>query len=222
MTNNLSILIADDDINTRIDLVKILKLFFDIVYEAKNGLEAFDIYKEKKPDLILTDNLMPILSGIDLVKKIREEDKDTKIIMLTAYKDEEYLLDAIKLLLTDYIVKPLLPFDFIKLLEDTIKELNDKNKIYFQDIFMFDKKDDSLYKNNEIIKLTKNESKLLYILISKLNQDVELDLIANYIWDDKELCNYPNSLRNHINKIHKKIDTEIINSVYGYGYKIKK
>ncbi len=222
MKQKFSVLFADDESSARLTMSMLLNTIFSTVYLAKDGLEAFNIYNEKQPDVLILDNLMPNITGLEVVKKIRKIDSTTKIIMLTAYKDEEYLLDAIKLLLTDYIVKPLKPFDFLNLLKETIKELSVKNKIYFQDVFMFDKNNDILYKNNEIINLTKTEAKLLFILISKLDQDAPLELIANYIWDNKELSNYSNSLRNYINKIHKKIDTEIISSVYGYGYKIKK
>ncbi len=222
MKNNLSILIADDESSIRLAMSELLNTMFSTVYLASDGIEALDVYNKKQPDILILDNLMPNMTGLDVVKKIRKTDTSTKIIILTAHKEEEYLFDAIKLYLTDYVIKPLRPLDFLKLLENTVEELNNNSKIYFQDIFAFDKNNETLFKNNETIKLTKTESKLLYILVDKLNQDVDLDLIANYIWDDKELSNYTNSLRNHINKIHKKIDTEIISSVYGYGYKIKK
>ncbi len=222
MSNKLSILFADDESNIRLSMNKLLNIKFDTVYIAKDGEEAFLIYRNMKPDILILDNLMPKQTGLNIIKKIREIDTTTKIILLTAHKDEEYLLDAIPLHLSAYVVKPLHPMNFSELLDDTIKELINKNKIYFQNDFMFNKSNNILYHNDNIVKLTKIETKLISILIERLDNNIEYDIIANSIWDDKELSNYINSLRSCVNKIHKKINNEIISSTYGYGYRIKK
>ena len=222
MNNNFSILIAEDDNVIRQNIIKLLKLYFKIIYEAEDGLEAFDIYNEKKPDIILTDNIMPSLCGMELVKKIRKNDNEVKIIILTAHSDENQLLDAVKLNLTEYILKPIVSNAFLELIENIIKELGNKDKIYLADNYIWNKYTNTLTKKNNIIKLTKNESKLMTILASYNNINVDIDYLANNIWDEKILKNYKNSVRNLINKFHKKLNCEIIESIYGNGYKIIK
>ncbi len=222
MKYNLSILIADDESGIRDAMYTMMSIKFDTVYLAKDGEEAFAIYKEKKPDILILDNLMPKLTGLELTKKIRQIDSTTKIIMLTAHTDEIYLLDSIKLLLSDYVIKPLNSINFSKLLDSIVKELTNKDKIYLNDDYVWDKSCSSLTKYNNIIKLTQNEAKLLGMLSSKCTDTFNMDYVANYIWDDKILSNHTNSIRNLINKLHQKLTCEIIESIYGEGYKIIK
>ena len=222
MTNNFSILVAEDDMLVRQNIVKLLKLFFKIVYEANDGLEAFDIYKDKKPDILLTDNIMPNLNGIDLIKKIRVNDNNIKIIMLSAHSELEQLLDAVKLNLTEYIIKPIIYNKFIELLNSTISELEDKNKIYLVDDYIWDKSKNLLIKHNNILKLTKTESRFFEIIGLHSETIVDIDILANYIWDDKILKNHANSIRNLVNKLNRRVKVRLIESVYGNGYKLVK
>ncbi|MBA1419559.1 MAG: response regulator [Epsilonproteobacteria bacterium] len=88
------------------------------IYEAANGLDAYEIYKNKALDLIITDIHMPKMDGLTLVEKIREERSDVPIIIISAYSDQEKLLRAVKLKLVDYIIKPIT--------RKTLKELMQK------------------------------------------------------------------------------------------------
>jgi len=221
LVNECSVVFADDVEEIRSSVEALLLNVFEKVYIAKDGKEALELYNLYKPHLIILDNIMPNMTGLEVVKHIRKTDLSTKIIILTAHKDEEYLLDAVKLFLTDYIIKPFDHSEFINLLRNIKQTLRDKNKIRFQSSFIFDKKKKILYKNLEAISLTKTELKLIDILINFIDENVEFAYLANIIWDNKELSNYINSLRNIVNKIHKKAGCDIIYSVHGYGYMIK-
>jgi len=109
----LSILYIEDDSETRNNVTKILKVMFKAVYESDNGLDGVDIYRKKLPDMILTDINMPQMNGIDFIKEVRKDDIKTQIIIMTSYDDKEYLLEAIKLKLEDYLIKP---FSYTKLI----------------------------------------------------------------------------------------------------------
>ncbi len=78
---------------------------FEIVDYAKNGKEALAKYHELKPDLIITDILMPIMDGIELISKIREQDGKQKFIILSCHEDFRYAKQAIKMGVVDYLVK---------------------------------------------------------------------------------------------------------------------
>lgn len=219
--NSLSILFADDDAQIRSNIATTLNLMFLYVYEASDGLEAIRLYQEKKPDILILDNIMPNMNGIDVVKKIRQNDTETKIIILTANSDLEYILDAVKLNLAEYIIKPVIPDKFLKTLQEIISQLKDKDKIYINKEFTWNISTKQLISNDSFVKLTKNETKLLSVLASSLHNPIESEYLSNIIWDDKILKDHQNSLRNLINKLHKKTYSEIIESVYGSGYKIK-
>ena len=111
------ILIADDSEFVRKVLKDFLveKGFFNFL-EAKNGKEALKIYKKEKPDLILLDIIMPILSGLDFLKKIKKEDVK-KVIVVSVVKDKIRRKKAKEIGVKHYISKP-----FRK--ESLLKEVN--------------------------------------------------------------------------------------------------
>lgn len=95
--SNYKILIVDDEPEYRKALSIILE---DIGYTAvmcSNGLEAMEYLSKSRADLVITDLKMPVMSGIDLIKKIREQGIDTEILVITAYGSIESAVDAIKL-----------------------------------------------------------------------------------------------------------------------------
>ena len=104
---NLTLLYVEDDEIIRENAVEYLCDYFKEVYQAKDGLEALEVYGAKKPDIIITDIKMPRLDGLAMAKKIRREDKKTPIVITTAFTDTEYLMEAVELQLIKYIVKPI-------------------------------------------------------------------------------------------------------------------
>ena len=104
---SLTILYAEDEIGIRENIADSLGYYVKEVYQANNGQEAFEIYEEKKPDIILSDIHMPILNGIEFVKKVRQTNRDIPIVMITAHTDKKYLLEAVELHMEKYIIKHL-------------------------------------------------------------------------------------------------------------------
>ena len=104
---NLTLLYAEDEEGIRKNIADSLSYYVKEVIEASNGVDAFELYSQRKPDIILSDIHMPILNGLEFVKKVRQEDKKIPIIMITAHTDKEYLLEAVELKMEKYIVKPI-------------------------------------------------------------------------------------------------------------------
>lgn len=123
MQKSYSILYAEDDKEVRKNYVIYLESYFDKIYEADNGKDALIIYKDRKPDILLLDISMPLMNGIDTIKRIREVDNTTPIIILSAHSDKEFLFDAIKLNLVDYLVKPINRSEFKLIIEKTLENL---------------------------------------------------------------------------------------------------
>lgn len=82
------------------------KAGYTIAGEAENGRVAVEKYKELRPDLVTMDITMPEMDGIEAVKRIREFDKDAKIIMCSAMGQQAMVVDAIQAGAVDFIVKP--------------------------------------------------------------------------------------------------------------------
>lgn len=105
--NSLKILICDDSMLMRKKLKDSLTLCgtFDIL-EATDGQKAVDIYKEKNPDLVFMDIVMPIKDGIQAVSEIKDFDENAKVVMASSSGTKENLKKAIKAGAFEFIQKP--------------------------------------------------------------------------------------------------------------------
>jgi two-component system chemotaxis response regulator CheY len=103
----INVLIADDLTFIKLvlrDLVE--KAGFRVVAEASNGKQAIELYKDKRPDIVLMDITMPELDGLQALKKILEYDPQAKIIMCSALGQQTLIVQALQLGAKDFIVKP--------------------------------------------------------------------------------------------------------------------
>lgn len=102
------VMIVDDEMLVRIGVKALInwqELGFEIIAEASNGQSAYEKYVALKPDLVITDIKMPKQDGLWLTKKIKQDNPNTEIIFLTCYDDFSYAKEAIKLKVSDYILK---------------------------------------------------------------------------------------------------------------------
>jgi two-component system chemotaxis response regulator CheY len=101
------VLVVDDSSTMRRIIIQQLKSeAYEICGEASNGEEALQLYKEKDPDIVTLDINMPIMDGIEALKRILEYNKNARIVMLTSEGQKETVIDAISLGAKGYIVKP--------------------------------------------------------------------------------------------------------------------
>jgi two-component system chemotaxis response regulator CheY len=101
------IMLVDDAAFMRMMIKNTLnKNGFTNIIEANNGQVAVDNYAAEKPDLVIMDITMPVMDGLQALKKIRESDPDAKIIMCSAMGQEAMVVDALKAGAKDFIVKP--------------------------------------------------------------------------------------------------------------------
>ena len=118
--SNCKVLLCEDSDNTLFSLKNILLRRFTEVITAADGSAGFQKYQSEKPDLIITDIRMPHVSGLEMIKKIREEDNHIKIIIISAHKDINYFMEAIDFHISAFISKPV---DF-KVFENHLNEIS--------------------------------------------------------------------------------------------------
>ena len=163
----LTLLYVEDEEGIRKNIADSLRYYLKDVYEASNGEEGYLIYKEKSPNIILSDIHMPILNGIEFIKKIRQNDRSTPVVMITAHTDKEYLLEAVELHMEKYLVKPIELDLLFEVLAQCVKmlEINKIIKLNIDDnySYAFDKKE-LYYKNGNVI-LNKKEMLFFEVLI---------------------------------------------------------
>lgn len=105
-----TVLVCDDASFMRMMITDILtEAGFEIVGEAKNGVQAVEKYHELKPDLVTMDVVMPDKSGIDAVRDIIKSDPSAKILMCSAMGQQALMADAIQAGAKDFVVKPFEP-----------------------------------------------------------------------------------------------------------------
>jgi pilus assembly protein CpaE len=121
MDRKIRVIIADDSEQTRENIRAIFgyEETIDIIGEAQNGIEAVELARELRPDIILMDINMPEMDGIKATKKITEEGLDGSVIMMSVQEEREYIKKAMSAGARDYVVKPFRVNELI----DTIKRI---------------------------------------------------------------------------------------------------
>ena len=216
---NYTILCVEDEDGIRKRLVNTLKYYFDEVYEASNAEDAYTLYYEHKPTIIISDIEMPKKNGIQLITDIRKNDLTTIVIMLTAYSSEEYLLSLINLNINHYILKPVTSETLVN---GIIKALGNKleNKIEFSDEMYFNMKERELYYQNKVITLRKRDKDFLLLLHENKNRILTYSLIEEYIWKDKSMS--MSALKTFIKELRQRLPIDLIINVPQEGYRLKR
>ncbi|BAK73933.1 MAG: response regulator transcription factor [Arcobacter sp.] len=216
---NISILCVEDEDGIRETIVNTLNYYFKDVYEATSGNEGFELYEYYKPKIVITDIQMRDGNGVELVKRIRENDFETMIIMLTAHSNEEYLMELINSNVNHYILKPL---NLKKLSQALEKYLVKSSKpVMLSEDLLFDlQKRELVYKNSEIIPLRKREKDFLYLLYERKDSILKYEEIEFELWNDKEMTTH--ALKSFIKELRSKLPINVIKNVPQEGYTLQK
>ena len=217
---NIKILYVEDDEIARENGIEYLENYFELIYDASDAIKALQLYEKYKPDIIITDIQMPKLNGLEFVKRIRQKDKKTQIIIITAFSDKDYLLKAIELGLVKYLVKPVREKEFEEALFLCINALekDETNIIQLDEITFFDTFNKNLISSNEMVKLRAKELDFLELLIKNKNRYVTYEEIENYVWDDSVMTK--DALKTLVKNIKTKIPKDLILNLTNSGYKI--
>jgi DNA-binding response OmpR family regulator len=121
------ILVVDDDVLVQTILKNRYEQKGYIVYTASNGDEAIEIYKKERPSVVISDYIMKGMDGNELCEKIKNIDKDAKVIILTAQKLDNYVIKAMKAGADDFITKPFSPVELDYKIEKLLKEKDGKD-----------------------------------------------------------------------------------------------
>ncbi len=134
LSQNLSVLLVDDEDGARTQVYNILVLLFRDVFVAKNGAEALEIYKEQSIDLIITDLTMPLMNGFELLKMTRTINIHQKVIVMSAHTETDIIVKAIKSSVDGYILKPIEAIQMFESIEKAVISLKlEKENIKYQE-----------------------------------------------------------------------------------------
>lgn len=156
--SDLKILYIEDNLGLREGVSELLVKLFPKTLSAESGERGYQLYSEHAPDIILTDIKMPRMSGFDLAKEIKKDNRDVRIIFLSAFDEKEYLYEAIELGAFRYLSKPTKVPLLVTTLHDAVLSIhNERNERIFEkqltDIFN--------YQNNLLMMLKEGEPLLV-------------------------------------------------------------
>jgi len=217
--NNYKVLYVEDDPNVRKHISEFLSRYCPQVYTCDSSETALKLYKKHQPDILLLDINLPGMSGIDFATIIRKHDKKTRILISTAYTNSEFMLKAIELELTRYLVKPVTSEELISAFEKSLSEINSEKLIDLGDGYTYNKKTTSIMKNNQTTLLRKKESEILEFFIEREGEVLRYDMLEDGIWSDGVMTR--DAIRSQIRNIRKKIDNNCLTNITGVGYKLE-
>lgn len=199
---NVLFLTEKDESYKRIE--NILNIFFKQTINTNSIEYAIEHYNNSQPAVIIVDINLRDKNGIDFIKEIRKKNKSIPILIITENKETNNLIEAVKLNLIDYLLKPLDLNNFIFCINLCAKQIINNGKIltivkkdikynYLEKVVINKEKD---------IELTKNESRLIELFLSKKNKYVSKDEIKKHIWTQKEITE--SAFKSLISRLSKK------------------
>jgi len=222
----MKLLIVEDNV----DLANILKKGFikkgyavDVAYD---GLEGYNLYYINQYDLIILDLNLPQMDGLEILDKIRSNDLNQKILILSARSTVSDKIAGLDKGANDYLAKP---FDFAEL-EARIRSLLRRNFIQKNTIINYknikvDTKSKTCTIDKTIINLAPKEYAILEYLLINVGKIVSAEELIEHVWDS-EVDLFSISIKSHMSRLRKKIDdlfkAELISTIRGSGYIISK
>jgi two-component system response regulator MprA len=221
-----TVLVVDDD-------QKLLKMLQrTLVYEnlnvltTTNGLEALPLISAHKPDLLIVDWMMPRMDGLSLIRRLREEEDKTLVLMLTARDAIENRVDGLESGADDYLVKPFAPAELVARVHALLRRLEQKPEsqaVSYADITL-DPGTHEARRGELNLTLTVTEFNLLHLLLRHPRQVLERGQILNEVWG-YDFGGDDNVLEIYIGYLRKKLEAggrpRLIQTVRGVGYVLR-
>lgn len=210
--------VEDDNVVLKI-ATDILECFYNHVYKAVDGQEAWNIYKTHEPAYIFTDISMPKSSGIEFVSKVKSHNPDVCIIFMTGNTDKKTLLDVIDIAPNAFLEKPFSVDDLINTLIKVSPQSSESEQIQIDTDTYLDMQNVSVIREGKSENLTLKEMRLLELLIRHKNTLVSYHQIETYVWQEEGMTE--SSLKSLIYRLRSKVCKKCIKSVSGLGLRFE-
>ena len=188
-------------------------------YVANDGEEGLVLFKEKSPDIVITDIMMPKIDGLSMAKEIKAHDSSKPIIILSAFSDTQKLLGAIDLGVIKYFIKPFDPDELLHYISSLEHTFSDK-KLQLRDGYIYNKAKKALYKKSRYVALTQKEKDFLELLVEYAENEIYIvkdSVIKESLWDNDVT---DDRLRTFIRRFRSKTSKELVKNIKSEGYQI--
>lgn len=218
------ILIAEDDRNILAGLVDILKMDGHSTVIARDGEAAVRQVKDRKPDLLILDIMLPKMNGFEVCKKLKAQGAAVPIIILSAQGEEADKVLGLELGADDYVTKPFSPRELLVRIKAVLRRTNKAAKMdnaYEFDNIKVDFKKFQVFRNGDEVKLTSAEFKILKLLLTNRGEPVSRHTILGDIWNSDVTTR---TVDTHIWNLREKLEQDPANpkhiiTVHRIGYK---
>ncbi|PFP29724.1 DNA-binding response regulator [Bacillus sp. AFS073361] len=200
-----------------------------VVTKVMDGLEAFEAYKKGKWDLVLLDVMLPGISGIELLRRIRVNDQITPVLLLTAKSSVEDKVSGLDYGANDYITKPFQIEEVLARVRAALRvkaveqPQEDGSLLLFADLKV-NPKTREVFRGEDEIELTPREFDLLVYLLTNKRQVLNRDQILEAVWG-YDFIGDTNVVDVYIRYVRKKLEQQnkpaLIHTVRGVGYVLK-
>ena len=219
----MKLLVVEDEHRIATYIKKGLEIKSHVVDLAYDGEAGYDLATSEKYDVIILDRMLPKMDGVEIVRKLREENNHVPILLLTAKTQVEDRVDGLEAGADDYLGKP---FAFAELLA-RVGALGRRPKARESSILKvadltIDTSNFQVSRSNQPINLSKKEFALLEFFARHKGQVLTIDQITQQVWEyDSDVL--PNTAQVYIGYLRKKIDqpfksTPLIMTLRGFGY----
>lgn len=212
-----TVLYVEDELEVLRNISTLLNNFFETVYLAPDGEAGLQLFTEKNVDVLLVDIELPNMNGIELIKRIRRDHHNIPIIIVSAYTDKNYLLDAVELKLSKFIVKPLTSNKIQVLLNALNEHFSIYDEISLTPEITILKSESAVRFNSSKNKLTQKELGFLLTLARK--KAITYDEI-HMLW--KGDTPTQNAVRTFVKQLRKKLPDRTIKTANDLGYFIER
>lgn len=214
------LLYVEDETAVREELGEFLGRFFADMHALQSAEAALQALQTERFDIALLDLNLPGVDGLSLAQRLREKDRDLRIIMMTAYADRPFLLKAVELELTRYLVKPVTGDELLRALEKAAHELQSRfpQQLDLGEGFRYDKARKCLLKGREEVPLRRKEMELLEFFLAHPSQTLTYEVIQYEIWPEEPMTR--DAVRAQLKNLRKKTYPGIVRSVSGVGYRL--
>jgi len=220
----IKIYLVEDEKSLNILLEKYLQKEGYEVTTFAEGNSAIERIKDM-PDLWILDIMLPDIDGYEIIKAIKENNKNTPVIFMSARNEELDRVVGLELGSDDYLSKPFLPRELVirtnKLLERIYGKVKEETVEAILNIegYIINKKQRTVFLEDKEIQLTNKEFELLFYFVENKNNLVSREQILTSVWGD-DYFGSDRVVDDTIRRLRRKVDRLNIETVYGYGYRL--
>ena len=219
------ILIVEDEESIRGFLKINLKRNGYEVIEVDNGEDGIKIAINEKPAIVILDVMLPVIDGFNVCKRIREEEKNIGIIMLTAKSQDIDKITGLEYGADDYIVKPFNPMELLLRIKAILRRIGDEEekRTIEQGRFKIDTYAKKVFKSDKEIDLTPKEYSIIKLFLENPEKAFSRDELMDLIWGENYIAD-PKIVDVNIRRLRSKIESSsskqgYIETIWGFGYR---